>query len=316
MYSVVIPLYNKATDIERAVRSVQAQTLGDWELIVVDDGSRDDGPQRVEAINDPRVRLVRQANAGVSVARNRGASEARSEWVCFLDADDHWQPDHLAHLDALLAQQPGLDLYATAYNVVDEAGQARGIRLSPDLAGRYARLKDYFAAVMDWEHPIHSSAVMARRSTFLAMGGFVPGLAAGEDILLWSRYAAAGDIGYSGFHSANYVAPPLSAAVRGQVLRRPPPVDVVGDQLLGLQASAARRSGAMSRFVAQWFRTRAMLFLELGERWSACRELWRAVRAEGRVQARDLVSLVLMGLPVSTQRVVLARLRGLRKGAA
>lgn len=315
MFSVVIPLYNKASDISRAVRSVQTQTCTDWELIVVDDGSRDDGPARVEAIDDARVRLVRQANAGVSVARNRGANEACSDWVCFLDADDHWQPNHLEMLSALLAKEPGLDLYATAYSVVDEVGHARPIRLSAQLAGHHGRLHDYFAAVMDWEHPIHSSAVMVRKTRFLSMGGFQPGLAAGEDILMWARYAARGPIGYAGFYTMHYVAPPASANTPGHTLRRPPRDDVVGRALTNLMHQATQPSSAMPRFLAQWFRNRAMLYMELGERWHACQELVRAMRAEGGVQLRDVVSVALMVLPLRWQREVLAGLRRARKKA-
>lgn len=312
MFSVVIPLYNKGPDILRAVHSVMAQTCPEWELIVVDDGSKDDGPQQVEALQDARIRLIHQRNAGVSAARNRGAREARSEWVCFLDADDHWAPEHLARLKSLLALDPGLDLYATAYAVVNEVGERRDIRLPPELAGRQGRLTDYFSTVVHWEHPVHSSAVMVRRSRFLAMGGFQEGLAAGEDILLWSRYAALGPIGYSGHCTANYVAPATSSDARGQVLRRPPAEDIVGKALLKLAGGPGCDSPAMSVFVAQWFRTRAMLFLELGERRAACKELVKAVRVEGRLHLRDGVSVALMVLPVSWQRVVLAYLRRIR----
>ena len=70
--TVVIPLYNKAETIVAAVESVRRQSFQDWLLIVVDDGSRDDGAARVEALGDPRVRVIRQPNAGVAAARNAG----------------------------------------------------------------------------------------------------------------------------------------------------------------------------------------------------------------------------------------------------
>ena len=76
MISIVIPLYNKAASIVKTVDSVLAQTLSDWELVVIDDGSSDEGPSLVAAYTDSRIRLVKQANAGVSAARNRGAELA------------------------------------------------------------------------------------------------------------------------------------------------------------------------------------------------------------------------------------------------
>jgi glycosyltransferase involved in cell wall biosynthesis len=93
--SVIIPLFNKAPYIERALESVASQTFRDFELIVVDDGSTDDSTARVEKFSDPRLRLIRQENAGPGSARNRGLREAKGEFVAFLDADDEWLADYL-----------------------------------------------------------------------------------------------------------------------------------------------------------------------------------------------------------------------------
>jgi len=94
--SVIIPLFNKAPYIERALTSVFVQTYGDFEVIVVDDGSSDEGPQIVANYKDSRINFVKQENAGPGAARNRGLELAQGELVAFLDADDEWLPNYLS----------------------------------------------------------------------------------------------------------------------------------------------------------------------------------------------------------------------------
>jgi glycosyltransferase involved in cell wall biosynthesis len=100
--SVIIPLYNKAPYIQRALESVVTQTYANFEVVVVDDGSTDGGDEIVARCSDPRVKLIRQKNAGPGAARNRGLREARGEFVAFLDADDEWLPEFLAKAIAYL----------------------------------------------------------------------------------------------------------------------------------------------------------------------------------------------------------------------
>ncbi|MBV9548705.1 MAG: glycosyltransferase family 2 protein, partial [Alphaproteobacteria bacterium] len=101
-FSVIIPVYNRAHVLRDAIASVQSQSCQDFEIVVVDDGSRDDPAAVVAAIGDPRIRFFRQPNAGGAAARNRGIDEARGFFIAPLDSDDIFLPDHLATMKALL----------------------------------------------------------------------------------------------------------------------------------------------------------------------------------------------------------------------
>jgi glycosyltransferase involved in cell wall biosynthesis len=116
--SVVIPLYNKAQYIEQTITTVLAQTIQDFEIVVVNDASSDGGELIVAAINDPRIKLINQKNAGAGAARNAGIRESSSDLIALLDADDEWEKDHLEVLIALNEEYPEAGLYYTGYRVI------------------------------------------------------------------------------------------------------------------------------------------------------------------------------------------------------
>ncbi|MFC3168043.1 glycosyltransferase family 2 protein [Paracoccus fontiphilus] len=101
-FSIIIPAYNRIDQIGRAIASCLAQTCPDFEIIVVDDGSRDGTPDLVEAMEDARIRCIRQANAGASAARNAGARAARGSHLAFLDSDDEFLPSKLQRLSVAI----------------------------------------------------------------------------------------------------------------------------------------------------------------------------------------------------------------------
>ena len=111
-FSVIIPVYNRAAALGRAIESVLAQTCQDFEIVVVDDGSRDDPAATVARFADPRIRLFRQENAGGGAARNRAMDEARGRFVAPLDSDDVFLPHHLAAMRTLLEGTENLVGYA------------------------------------------------------------------------------------------------------------------------------------------------------------------------------------------------------------
>lgn len=110
LVSVIIPLYNKGRFIARALDSVFAQTCRDYEIIVVDDGSTDNGPEIVRRYKDHSLRLIQQANAGPGAARNRGLKESSGGYIAYLDADDEWMPEFLEKSLSNIEKNPGCAL--------------------------------------------------------------------------------------------------------------------------------------------------------------------------------------------------------------
>jgi glycosyltransferase involved in cell wall biosynthesis len=189
-FTVIIPLYNKAAYITGTLGSALAQTFTDFEVIVVDDGSTDAGPDLVCAMADPRVRLVRQSNAGVSAARNHGIALARGEWVVFLDADDWHHPNYLLGLLAAQAAHPEADTVATAFLSVPDSPDMWPPRW-PDYASppQVELITDLPARWMKGPS-LCTSAVSVRTSRLWQMQPcFPPGESQGEDLDLWFRLA-------------------------------------------------------------------------------------------------------------------------------
>lgn len=115
MFSVVIPLYNKAHTIERTISTVLTQTFKAFEIIVVDDGSTDNSLELLNKYGfDSRLRIIEQENAGVSAARNKGVALARYDYIAFLDADDEWLPYFLEKVNEAIHKYPEAGMYGTS----------------------------------------------------------------------------------------------------------------------------------------------------------------------------------------------------------
>lgn len=190
--SIVIPLYNKAPFIRRALNSILRQSFEDFECIVIDDGSTDRGSEGVREIRDRRIRLVQQVNRGVSAARNRGISEATHPLIAFLDADDEWLPGFLQAAVTLHARHPGL---AASFTNMRKGNQPAPL-LHP-ASGVPRLLADYFAFTLsNGGVGMHSSNLMASKEHLTAIGGFPPGRTHGEDLDTWMRLAWSGPVGF------------------------------------------------------------------------------------------------------------------------
>ena len=179
LVSVIIPTYNRAHCLGRAVDSVLGQTFTDFELIVVDDGSTDGTGELLEAYGE-RIRVIRQANRGVSAARNAGILSSRGEWIALLDSDDTWLPRKLERQVALFQSCPGALIGQT-----QEIWIRNGRRINP----KKRHLK-YSGMIFEKSLPlclVSPSAVMLRRSLLEEVGLFDETLPACEDYDLWLR---------------------------------------------------------------------------------------------------------------------------------
>ena len=183
--SVVIPIYNKEAEIERALLSVVEQSLAVGEIIVVNDGSTDNSEAVVrEFIHrhpEANIRLITEENRGVSAARNRGISEAKGNYVALLDADDWWLSNYIAEICRLMEYYPDCDAYSTAFDVVN--GDTHTRATVPTAEGYISPASE---ALMG-RYPIIPSTATLRRSTLQRSGGFPEGMRIGEDQWLWVR---------------------------------------------------------------------------------------------------------------------------------
>ncbi|MDP2252784.1 MAG: glycosyltransferase family 2 protein, partial [Thiobacillus sp.] len=133
-FSVVIPAFNSAATLARAIESVRAQSWPAHEIIVVDDGSTDATAEIAAGFDG--VRLIRQKNSGVSVARNAGAAAASGDWLAFLDADDWYAPDRIKLHAEWIAEDAALDFLTGDYEYRDETGALLGTSMAQHESGR------------------------------------------------------------------------------------------------------------------------------------------------------------------------------------
>lgn len=191
--SIIIPLYNKAPYIKKALETVCSQTYQDWECIIMDDGSTDGSgelaKQVISELSDNRFRLLSQANAGVAAARNNAVKQSRGELLCFLDADDWWEPAFIEEMVRFAEQVPNAGLWASNYIYYKPGKTHVGVtNLAYDDASHtiFNYPKSYAQGT---GMPIWTGAVMMSRTVFDECGGFPLGVRLGEDFLLWAKVA-------------------------------------------------------------------------------------------------------------------------------
>jgi len=196
MFSVIIPLYNKAHTIVHTLQTVVNQTCKDFEIIIVDDGSTDQGVELIhQNFQDSRIRIIHQKNQGVSVARNRGVREAMCDYVAFIDADDEWLPTYMETLHEVVEKYPEANMICTGGFYKDFQ---TGTVSSPNIIEKYLDQTtplDYF---INPGKMGHIGATIIRKSVFLKVGGFPQEISSCEDLCLLMRVALEGSFVYCG----------------------------------------------------------------------------------------------------------------------
>lgn len=303
LFTVVIPLYNKAPFVALTLDCLFDQKHTDFEALVIDDGSKDGGAELIESrYADPRLRIVRQANAGVSAARNRGIAEATGQWVAFLDADDCWHPDYLACLKKLIEAHPDVDMVAAKLRFIPDSAAWSPLpwavynpdqppELITDLPGRWMQ-----------GIPFSTSAVCVRRERLRQMQPcFAPGESNGEDLDLWFRLGEQTAIAWMPQELMAYRAAAAGSLTSQHIALVEPPylARMEARAKSGLLKPDAAR--AALKFVADQRVTLARTAHMRGEQKAAWQWLWRS--GGHRFTRRWYVSLVMMALlPSSAMR--------------
>jgi glycosyltransferase involved in cell wall biosynthesis len=196
-FSVVIPLYNKERHIARSILSVLRQRRTPDEILVIDDGSTDSGLQIVQSMekDNPLLKIIKQKNAGVSCARNRGIQNATGNYISFLDADDEWTVDFLFEIEKLIKKKPGMGIYATSYFTSKDDNYF----LNKKIISKKSKcniINNYFKFAFTGNQFCASSITIPIHA-FNKVGLFVDGAPRGEDLEMWCRISLKYDIALS-----------------------------------------------------------------------------------------------------------------------
>lgn len=184
LISVIIPLYNSEKTLCETLESVLQQTFSDWEIIAVNDGSKDSTLNILATIKDPRLKVFSYRNGGISVSRNRGLALAEGEYIAFLDHDDLWTADKLELQLKALQQNPQAAVAYSWVDLIDESNRLiRSCHLYKDKGKVYEKVLTDFIVVT-------ASNPLIKKSALREVGGFDESLFGSDDMDLFLRLAA------------------------------------------------------------------------------------------------------------------------------
>lgn len=201
-FSIIIPLFNKQNFIENTIKSILNQSITDFELIIVNDGSTDNSEEKVLGFNDKRIHYYSKKNEGVSTARNYGIEKAKSDYITFIDADDYWYPDFLEEMFKKINLFPELKVFSSAIEIETSKTIVKAsysIKKTNDY-----EIVNYFNSSYKRTVLCSSSAVF-HKSVFEKIGLFDIQLKSGEDTDMWIRIGLVYPILFSWKILARYV---------------------------------------------------------------------------------------------------------------
>lgn len=281
--SFVIPAYNYATTLSRAVSSVLAQ-LGEWaELLVIDDGSTDATPEVLESLHQQypgRFRSIRQANAGLAAVRNRGIDEARGQYLVFLDADDELVAGIVPQLLMHIAANPQSRLILAGHQSVREGGR-ESLHLPDDIpSDSLARVRGY---LLDKTLTVSNGACVMHREVF-SFGRYPEAFRNAEDIPVFAQV-------FARFHCTALKVPMAKIYKHGDSLRHNLSYDLqIGERLVGEVFDTGRLPDAMQvlrrEFTAQRYLSLFRNFLLAGDRQKAKQFYCQALKSDWRALLR------------------------------
>lgn len=202
-FSIIIPLFNKENFIEKTIQSVLNQTIDDYELLIINDGSTDDSENKVLSIKDNRINYYFQENNGVSSARNLGILKAKGDYIAFLDADDYWYSDFLESILKYITKFPNHKVFTTSIEIETPKSVFNAdysIKKTNDF-----EILNYFDASLKQSVICTSAAVFEKTVFSEPVGIFDTSIKSGQDVDLWIRVGLKHEIVFIWKIGARYV---------------------------------------------------------------------------------------------------------------
>ena len=219
MFSIVIPTFNSAQTIERALKSIINQTFRNFEVIIVDSESKDSSIEVIsEFTNDSRLKIISQRKLGPSIARNTGVGKAQNKYIAFLDADDEWDPKYLENVYQAIKLNPNCGMVCCARYYKDNVTKNTNLIIAEKYKGKILEI-NYF------ENPhifSHTSSTVVEKNVFNQVGGFNKELVTQEDLTLFALVALTKPTIYCGFPLSYYygnVGGQATSRIKGSYIR-------------------------------------------------------------------------------------------------